>query len=133
VACAEEAERIVEDLGYDALKFDLDVPSGHEKDRTNRHLTRAEIEHKVDIVRAVTEKIGNRAEVAFDCHWAFSAGSARRLAQAIEEYDVWWLEDPIPPENHDVQRALTQSTRTPITVGENVYRTHGQTHREQEP
>ncbi len=126
IACADEGERVVEELGYDAIKFDLDVPSGHEKDRANRHLRGPEIDHKVEIVREVTERVGDRADVAFDCHWSFSAGSAKRLARELEPYDVWWLEDPVPPENHDVQREVTQSTTTPITVGENVYRTHGQ-------
>ena len=125
-ACADEAERVVEELGYDALKFDLDVPSGHEKDRANRHLRGVEIDHKVSIVKAVTERVGSRADVAFDCHWTFSGGSAKRLAKALEPFDVWWLEDPVPPENHDVQREVTQSTSTPIGVGENVYRKHGQ-------
>jgi gluconate/galactonate dehydratase len=125
-SCAAEAERVVEELGYDALKFDLDVPSGHEKDRANRHLCEAEIEHKADIVRTVTERLGDRADAAFDCHWSFSAGSAQRLARAVEDCGVWWLEDPVPPENHDVQREITRSTTTPITVGENVYRKHGQ-------
>jgi gluconate/galactonate dehydratase len=124
-ANADEAERVVEELGYDALKFDLDVPSGHEKDKANRHLRNAEIEHKVDIVRAVTERLDGRADAAFDCHWAFSGGSAKRIARAIEEDDVWWLEDPVPPENHDVQREITRNTTTPITAGENVYRKHG--------
>jgi gluconate/galactonate dehydratase len=124
-ANADEAERVVEELGYDALKFDLDVPSGHEKDKANRHLRNPEIEHKVDIVRAVTERLDGRADTAFDCHWAFSGGSAKRIARAVEEYDVWWLEDPVPPENHDVQREITRSTTTPITAGENVYRKHG--------
>ncbi len=124
---AREAERVVDKLGYDALKFDLDVPSGHEKDRANRHLRGPEIQHKVDIVEAVTDVVGDRADVAFDCHWSFTAGSAKRLAAAVADYDVWWLEDPIPPENHDVQREVTQSApTTPITVGENVYRKHGQ-------
>ncbi len=122
---ADEAERVVEELGYDALKFDLDVPSGHEKDRANRHLRGPEIGHKVDIVEAVTERVGDRADVAFDCHWSFSAGSAKRLVDAIEEYDVWWLEDPVPPENHDVQHTVTQYNTTPVTAGENVYRAHG--------
>ena len=122
---AEEAERVVSELGYDAIKFDLDVPSGHEKDRANRHLRNPEIRHKVDIVEAVTEQVGDRADVAFDCHWSFSAGSAKRLASALEEYDIWWLEDPVPPENHDVQREVTASTTTPIAAGENVYRKHG--------
>ncbi|KYH24689.1 D-xylonate dehydratase [Halalkalicoccus paucihalophilus] len=125
-ACADEAERVVEELGYDAIKFDLDVPSGHEKDRANRHLRGPEIDHKVEIVESVTQAVGDRADVAFDCHWSFSAGSAKRLVTALEDYDVWWLEDPVPPENHDVQREITQFTATPITVGENVYRTHGQ-------
>ena len=121
-ACADEAERVVEELGYDALKFDLDVPSGLEKDRANRHLRPGEIRHKVDIVEQITERIADRADVAFDCHWTFSGGSAKRLAAALEPYDVWWLEDPVPPENLEVQEAVTGSTTTPIAVGENRYR-----------
>jgi D-xylonate dehydratase len=125
-ACADEGERVVENLGYDAIKFDLDVPSGHEKDRANRHIRNPEIDHKVEIVEAVTERVGDRADVAFDCHWSFTGGSAKRLAEALEPYDVWWLEDPVPPENHDVQKTVTHSTSTPIAVGENVYRKFGQ-------
>jgi len=125
-ACADEAERVVENLGYDAIKFDLDVPSGHEKDRANRHLRNPEIDHKVDIVEATTERVGDKADVAFDCHWSFTGGSAKRLASELEAYDVWWLEDPVPPENHEVQEQVTKSTTTPIAVGENVYRKHGQ-------
>jgi gluconate/galactonate dehydratase len=121
-ACADEAERVVEELGYDALKFDLDVPSGHEKDRANRHLRPGEIRHKVEIVEAVTERVKDRADVAFDCHWTFSGGSAKRLAEKLEPYDVWWLEDPVPPENLEVQEQVTKSTTTPVTAGENRYR-----------
>ena len=125
-AQAAEAERVVDELGFDALKFDLDVPSGRETDRANRYLTDAEIAHKAAIVEHVTDAVADRADVAFDCHWAYEAGSAKRLARALEPFDVWWLEDPVPPENLDVQRAVTHSTHTPIAAGENVYRTHGQ-------
>jgi len=121
-ACADEAERVVDELGYDALKFDLDVPSGFEKDRANRHLRPGEIRHKTEIVEAVTERVKDKADVSFDCHWTFSGGSAKRLADAIEEYDVWWLEDPVPPENLEVQEEVTKNTVTPIAVGENRYR-----------
>jgi len=122
---AREAERVVSELDYDALKFDLDVPSGHEKDRANRHMRGPEIEHKAEIVREVCETVGDRADVAFDCHWSYSASSAKRLLREVEDLDVWWIEDPIPPENHDVQREVTHSSTTPVAVGENVYRTHG--------
>jgi gluconate/galactonate dehydratase len=121
-ACADEAERVVEELGYDALKFDLDIPTGFEKDRANRHLRPGQIRHKVDIVREVTERVKDVADVAFDCHWSFSGGSAKELVDAIEEFDVWWLEDPVPPENLAVQEEVTKSTTTPIATGENRYR-----------
>jgi D-xylonate dehydratase (EC 4.2.1.82) len=74
----------------------------------------------------VTERVGNKADAAFDCHWSFTAGSARRLAQRVEPCNVWWLEDPVPPENLEVQQTVTQSTATPIAAGENLYRKDGQ-------
>jgi galactonate dehydratase len=36
-----------------------------------------------------------------------------------------WLEEPIPPENVDTMREITQSTSTPICAGENLYLRHG--------
>jgi len=121
-ACAVEADRVVTELGYDALKFDLDVPSDHAKDRANRHLRAPEVREMVRIVERVTDRVGDRADVAFDCHWSFSGNAAERLADALEPYDVWWLEDPVPPENLTVQKRVTRSTTTPVATGENRYR-----------
>jgi len=123
---ADEAERVVDELGFDAIKFDLDLYSDHEKDYANRHLRPPEIEHRERIVEAITERVGDRADVAFDCHWAFTADSARRLVERLEPYDIWWVEDPIPPGNDDVQRATTAETRTTVATGENVYKKHGE-------
>ncbi len=125
-ASAEEAARVVEELGYDGIKFDLDLPSEHTLDRANRHLRTAEVEEKVELIRCILEAVSPEADVAFDCHWAFSRDSALRLASACESLDVWWLEDPIPPENLDAQKYVTDHTRTPIAAGENVYRKFGQ-------
>jgi gluconate/galactonate dehydratase len=123
-AYADAAEAVVED-GFDALKFDLDASTRHEDDPYNRHLDGDAIAAKTALVEAVLERVGDRAEVAFDCHWNYSGDSARRLARALEPYDVWWLEDTVPPENHDVQREVTRATSTTICTGENVYRKHG--------
>lgn len=125
-ANAAEAKRVYDELGFDAMKFDLDVLSGFEKDRASRHMRTPEIQQKVAIVEQVVEEVGEHADIAFDCHWSYSAESAKRLAAALESYGVWWLEDPIPPENLAVQEEVTKSTRTPIATGENVYRKHGQ-------
>ncbi len=123
-AYADAAETVVAD-GFDALKFDLDGPDRHEQDGRNKHLNARAIEHRREIVETVIDRVGDRADVAFDCHWSWSGDTGRRLASALEPYDVWWLEDAVPPENHEVQTYVTHNTDTTIAAGENLYRVEG--------
>jgi len=121
---AAAAEAVVDD-GFEALKFDLDATRRHEGDTRNRHLNARAIEYKASVVEAVTDRVGDRADVAFDCHWNYSPDSAVRLARAIEDYGVLWLEDTVPPESPDVQIRATRESATTIAAGENAYRIEG--------
>lgn len=123
-AYADAAEDVLED-GFNAIKFDLDATDRYEMDTRNQHLNSQAINYRKDIVKEVTERVGDRADVAFDCHWSWGGDSIRRLATDIEPYDVWWLEDTVPPENHDVQINVTNNTSTTIAAGENLYRIEG--------
>lgn len=123
-AYADAAEDVVSD-GYNALKFDLDATDRYELDQKNKHLNARAIEYRKNIVRAVTDRVSDRADVAFDCHWSWTGDSIQRLTAAIDPYPVWWLEDAVPPENHDLQIAVTHNSDTTIAAGENVYRVEG--------
>lgn len=133
-----EKARLVLDAGYTALKFDLDVLNEHTRDIStdedprrwwyepyNRTISSAERHYMESLVAAVREEVGPEIMLTMDCHWKFSTGDAILLAQALEKYDLMWLEDPIPPENVDALAKVTASTRTPICTGENLYRKHG--------
>ncbi|WP_408960394.1 mandelate racemase/muconate lactonizing enzyme family protein [Natrinema sp. 74] len=120
-----QAARLAIDDGFDAIKFDLDVPSGRDIDTLSRHFDPPEIEHKRSVVEAVTEEVGDDAEVAVDLHWNFSPETAERLCRAIEPYDLAWVEDPLPPENTDAMRELQRSTDVTLLTGENRYGRHG--------
>ena len=122
-AYAAEARRVV-DMGFSALKFDLDMAMDNEPDPFNGRLTNAAIEHKREVVEAVREEIGYDVDLAFDCHWDYTVESAKRLAHELEEFRLMWLEDLVPPENTDAQLEVTRSTRTPIATGENRFRVH---------
>ena len=51
--------------------------------------------------------------------------TALRVARKLEPYDLAWLEDPVPPENPDAHRRVTEGTSTPILAGENLTRVEG--------
>ncbi|GAB3312320.1 mandelate racemase/muconate lactonizing enzyme family protein [Haloplanus rallus] len=122
-AYAETATQAVE-LGFDAIKFDLDTPADNDPDPFNGRLSAADVAEKEAIVEAVVEAVGDDAEVAFDCHWDYSLDTAKRLARALEPYELLWLEDVVPPENVDAQREVARSTSTPLATGENRFRVH---------
>lgn len=122
-AYANVAEEVVE-LGFTALKFDLDQPFDNDPDPFNGRLTNDLIERKVEIVEAVRDRIGDRVDLAFDIHWDYSIDTAKRLARRLEPYDLMWLEDPVPPENMAAHREITRSTSVPIATGENRFRVH---------
>ncbi len=122
-AYAETARGALDD-GFPALKFDLDAPADNESDPCNGRLTAADIERKREIVAAVLDVVGHEAEVAFDCHWDYSLDTAKRLARALEPFDLLWLEDVVPPENLAAQREVTRETTTPMATGENRFRVH---------
>lgn len=120
---ADVAEEVVSE-GFDALKFDLDVEPG-DTDTATRRLTNAAVQHKVDIVAAIRDRIGMEPTLAFDLHWSFTVETALRVARELEPYDLAWLEDPVPPENADAHRQVTERTCTPILAGENLIRVEG--------
>ncbi|MBV9280467.1 MAG: mandelate racemase/muconate lactonizing enzyme family protein, partial [Chloroflexi bacterium] len=113
--------RQVAAMGFTALKFDLDVPNPYTQDAHAGTLTRAEIRFMASLVQAVREAVGETVDIAFDCHWRYNVSDAQRLAHELEPYGLLWLEDPVPPENVEAIRRVTQSTRTPISSGENYY------------
>jgi L-alanine-DL-glutamate epimerase-like enolase superfamily enzyme len=134
---AKKAREVVAE-GFTALKFDLDTPNPYTIDITddphprrawfepfNRVIGNQELRWMVDVVRAVREAVGPEIMVGMDAHWKFNVNDAIRLAQALEPFELLWLEDPIPPENLEAQRHVTHSTRTPICTGENLYRKYG--------
>lgn len=122
-AYAETAREVL-DLGFTALKFDLDTPIDNEPDPFNGRLSNAAIQHKVETVEAIRDEIGYEVDLAFDCHWDYSFDSGKRLARKLEPYDLMWLEDVLPPENMDAQRELSRAVNVPLATGENRFRVH---------
>ncbi len=106
--------------GFDALKFDLDVPGLVPLRRGSRTMPPAGEGLAREIVHAVRRGAGDGVELAFDLHWRYDMASATRLAEALSDEPILWLEDPLPPENTAGLIALSSRTGIPLGGGENL-------------
>ncbi|MFA6110481.1 MAG: mandelate racemase/muconate lactonizing enzyme family protein [Candidatus Latescibacterota bacterium] len=112
--------------GFTAIKFDLDDSGNpHKLDPWNWSVTPDELRSMVDQVAQIREAIGPSLDLAIDLHGRYDSVAGMLLAQALEPFNLMWLEEPVPPENIDALKRIKEATRTPICAGENLYLRYG--------
>ena len=118
----QHVKAIVE-TGQKALKLDPFQP--HHEEESNGYLTgklSAESENLgSDRIAAIREAVGPDIEVMIDCHGRFDAPTAIRLAKALEPYNIWWFEEPVPVESTHALRQVRENVGVPICVGERLH------------
>ena len=121
-----ESARAAADMGFTAVKFDLDQGNDPNKyDRYNWTANRAELQRMVDQMTAAREAVGPNVDICADMHGRYDAPTAQQVAKLMEPINLMWLEEPIPAENVEAYKLITESTSTPICAGENLYLAHG--------
>ena len=122
----QRAKEVVDQHKFTAVKFDIDDAKDPLKyDPYNWTVGAAELERMVDQITAVREAVGPHVDICVDMHGRFDTTSGKRVAKAMEPLNLMWLEEPIPAENEDAYKYITQSTSTPICAGENLYLAYG--------
>ena len=74
---------------------------------------------------AAREAAGPDFGIAVDCHGRLNLKGAVRLCRALEDLDLLFIEEPVPPENAEVLVQVQQSTAVPIAAGERWATLHG--------
>ncbi len=116
----------VTDMGFTAVKFDIDQRSDPNKyDQYNWTASPGEIQRMYDQVAAAREAIGPKLDICVDMHGRYDLPTGKKVAKVMEPLNLMWLEEPIPAENADAYKYITESTTTPICAGENHYLAHG--------
>jgi L-alanine-DL-glutamate epimerase-like enolase superfamily enzyme len=89
-------------------------------------LTERGLKHIVECVVAMKEVLGDEVGLALDCGPGLMPTDALRLARAVEDLHIAWLEDMltgdyVPWVHADVYRDVTHATSVPIHTGEQIY------------
>lgn len=66
----------------------------------------------------IRSKFGDTLELLHDVHERLAPIDAVRLAKQLEPYRLFFLEDPLPPEQLGWMSTLRQQCATPIAIGE---------------
>jgi galactonate dehydratase len=113
-------------MGFNAMKFDLDQANDPNKyDFYNWTASPGEIQRMVDQITAVREAVGPKIDILVDMHGRYDAVTAQAISKRLEPLNLLWLEEPIPAENVEAYKLITEATTTPIAAGENHYMAFG--------
>ena len=112
--------------GYTAVKFDIDERNDPAKyDAYNWTASPGEMERMYNQVAAVRKAVGPKIDICIDMHGRYDLPTGKRVAKMMEPLNLMFLEEPIPAENAEAYKLVTESTSTPICAGENHYLAHG--------
>lgn len=78
-----------------------------------------------EFIAAAREAGGADLGIAVDCHGRLNLKNAIRLCRELEDLNLMFLEEPVPPENVEVWSRVEQSTSIPIAGGERWATLHG--------
>jgi L-alanine-DL-glutamate epimerase-like enolase superfamily enzyme len=72
-------------------------------------------------VAAVRQVIGPERLLMVDANQLWDLPAARRAAAALAQFDIYWLEEPLPAEDFRGYADLRQSISIPLAAGESLY------------
>src|SRR5436305_302144 len=71
-----------------------------------------------ELVRQARTGLGNDADLMIDAGLVWDAKTALQRARAFSEYDIFWLEEPLAPDDYLGYQKLCQATDVRIAAGE---------------
>ena len=102
-ALAAEAEQLLA-RGFSAIKLRLGYPT---------------LDRDIAAVRAVRARIGSGVKLMVDYNQALSVDEALARGRALDNEDIYWLEEPIRHDDYAGAARLARELKTPIQIGEN--------------
>ena len=70
--------------------------------------------------QAVRQAVGPGVKLLVDCHGRFTVAGAIKLAKALEPFDLYAFEDPVPPEDLGAYPKVRQAIAIPVMGSERL-------------
>lgn len=105
VASTADRARWCVDQGFTAVKFGWD-PLGRDAD------------HDEALVAGIRDAIGPDVDLLIDAGQCWDLKQARQMVERLAPYDLYWLEEPLPPDDVTSYGELSRAVSMRIAAGE---------------
>lgn len=112
----EFAEKVIQvrDNGFTACKWD---PFG----KAWQQISKSELAQAMECVEKVAGAVGNDVQLLIEGHGRFDIPTAVKIGKRLEDFDIFWFEEPIPPDDKEGMREVKERVRVSIAAGERLY------------
>lgn len=111
------------DLEYSMARLEAKVleslSAGHTSIKTK--VGRPAMAEDVERVALIRSLIGNNRDLMVDANYSYNESQAITFANAIEEFDIKWFEEPISPDEFEAYGRISEATSIPLAMGENLH------------
>ncbi len=97
-------------LGHTAIK----VKIGRNAQMGGRHAD-------VESVKAIRKALGPKIDIMIDVNSAYDAATAIKVCRQLEDADVTWIEEPVPPDDLAGYQRVRAGQAIPVAAGESEF------------
>jgi galactonate dehydratase len=83
-------------------------------------ISSADLDQALEPFRKIRAAVGSAIDVMAELHALWDVPAACRIAAALDEFDLSWIEDPVRVSNPGALAEVQRATRTPIAAGETL-------------
>ncbi|MCC7448678.1 MAG: mandelate racemase/muconate lactonizing enzyme family protein [Anaerolineae bacterium] len=89
------------------------------------HLSKEQLKKGLSYVEDIRKRVGDKMDIMIEGHARWNLPEAIKISRALEPYDIFWLEEIIPPDNVDAYARLKAETKVPLCVSERLFTRFG--------
>jgi galactonate dehydratase len=114
----EELARSLLAAGITGMKiwpFDVyaEATAGHD-------ISGAQLDRALEPIRRIRSAVGREMDVMIELHALWDVPAAARIVAALDEFDPYWIEDPVRVTSADALAEVQRATHVPIAAGETL-------------
>ncbi|MBF0277303.1 MAG: mandelate racemase/muconate lactonizing enzyme family protein [SAR324 cluster bacterium] len=113
---ADELAQSLLDMGITGMKiwpFDFAAESTQ-----GQYISSADLKKGLEPFEKIRRAVGGKIDVMAEMHSLWNRPSAVKIARALEDFDLLWMEDPVFMDHLHSIEEVARSAKTPIAVGE---------------